>query len=184
MWLVHAGNRVDEPDRPVPRFPASNVAFVETRLRRFLSELRPDGVVSAAAAGADLLLLDVALELGVPIEVVLPLPVEEFRRRSVDDQAGLGSDWGMRFERVRAHADCLHVVDLSGRDDWYLAGNDVILDHAVAAAGDAGLLGLAIRPPDDDQGSVTDDFVRKARNRRLSVIDIDPASRTGNAPSW
>jgi len=86
MWIVHAGNRIDAPDRAVPRFPAGNVEWFERRLRRFLGELRPTGVVSAAAAGADLLMLDVANELGIRIEIVLPLPIDEFVAR-----AGSGS---------------------------------------------------------------------------------------------
>lgn len=181
MWLVHAGNRIDSDDRAHPRFPAGAVPIVEERLHRFLGEVRPTGIVSAAAAGADLLVLDVARDLGLRTEVVLPLPEGQFVERSVADQ---GEEWVRRFRRVRDHST-VHQADLSADPEWYLAGNQLVIDEALrlVAAHNAtsdweaeeGLLALAVRPA-DDAGSVTADFVHRARQRGLTTIDIDPST--------
>ncbi len=174
MWFVHAGNRVDATDREQPRFPEANVDRFERRLRRFLEEAQPSGVVSAAAAGADLLVLDVARDLGLRYEVVLPLPIEEFVARSVADR---GPAWVRRFRRVVPDASRAIVVDLSAYDDWYLRGNDVILDHASDVANGEGVLAVTVRSaPDDGPESATDEFARRARGRGLTVIDLDPTS--------
>lgn len=174
MWIVHAGNRVDGADRDPPRFPERNIAHVEQRLRRFLGELRPTGVVSAAAAGSDVLILDVAGSLGVRTEVVLPLPVDEFERRSVDDR---GPGWRDRYRRVLDTATSVVVHDLSDRDDWYLRANDVIVDHALEVADREAVLAVAVRPPPDPTDpSATDDFVARAERRGLVSIDLDPRS--------
>jgi len=175
MWLAHAGNRIDAPDRLEPRFPAANVPWFERRLRKFLGELRPDGIVSAAASGADLLILDVARELRIHTEIVLPLPIDEFVARSVADQ---GPEWVMRFERVLPDRSTAIVRDLSEHDDWYLRGNDEILTHALSVAGAEPVLAVAVRAAaDPDKPSVTDDFAMRAKSRGLAVIDLDPSVR-------
>lgn len=172
MWVVHAGNQVDSPDRPEQRFPAENVEWLEARVRRFLAELRPNGVVSAAAAGADLIVLDVAQSLGLHIEVVLPLEIDDFFERSVRPH---GDAWTSRFNRVLADHSRAFVHDLSAHDDWYLRGNEIILDRAVSCADREGVLAVAVRPPEDPNNlSATDDFVRRATRKGLTAIDLDP----------
>src|SRR3954463_10142053 len=78
MLLVHAGNRVDAPDRADPRFPLEHLHDVHLRIGRLLAALSPRGVVSSAAAGADLIVLEEAASRGIPIHVVLPLVAPEF----------------------------------------------------------------------------------------------------------
>lgn len=86
MWVVFAGNRPDDDAATVQRFPAAHEDSVIERLRRLLDELRPDGVIGAAAAGTDLLLLEAALGLGIAAYVVLPAPPHQFREASVADR--------------------------------------------------------------------------------------------------
>ena len=179
MWLVHAGNRIDAAGRIPPRFPASQVPIVEARLEKILGRLRPDAIVSAAASGADLLVLDVALRLAIPVHLSLPLPALEFRRRSVADQ---GEGWTERFDRVCLAAASISEHDLSAYDDWYLRGNDEILDDAVRLAGHAQLNALVVRPRNQsDSASATSDFARKASGRGLGVLDLDPLEPLGPA---
>ncbi len=59
---------------------------VKTRLVTFLRELRPRLVATAAAAGADVLVLEAALETGTAVSVVLPFPRALFRGSSVADR--------------------------------------------------------------------------------------------------
>jgi hypothetical protein len=48
------------------------LAFLTTSFRHLLEEIRPTCVYSALAKGADQVLMQVALSLGVPVEVVIP----------------------------------------------------------------------------------------------------------------
>jgi hypothetical protein len=182
MILVHAGNRVDAADRDGPsRFPESQVAFVGGRLARLLGALRPRVVVSAAAAGADLLLLEQALAVEkVAVHVVLPFAADAFRETSVADRGGA---WIERYDRVLALAQeregsRVYEHDESPDDAGFRAGNRLLVEHAQQVAGNDGVLALAVRPrPGDAEPSITDDFVTVARMHGLTVIDVDPRLR-------
>lgn len=180
MILVHAGNRVDSADDPgPPRFPERQAAFVQQRLTRFVDAVRPRIVVSAAAAGADLLLLESALATpGVAVHVVLPFAATQFRETSVADR---GASWTERYDRVlvavheRAECELIEFSDVPD-DRGYRAGNRHLIDHAVRIADGDGLLALAVRvPPGQAAPSMTDDFVEAARLREVTVIDMNPA---------
>jgi hypothetical protein len=168
MIVVHSGHRLDEPDRPTPRFPREHASAVRERLQVLFQALAPSRLVGAAAAGADLLALEAAAELGIATTVVLPLPREEFRRRSVEDQ---GAEWVPRFEAALAAADTVLEGDLADRDDWYLVGNDLILD-AAAGLSDGEVLVVAVRARGR---SATDDLVERAVARGWPVVDLDPS---------
>lgn len=105
---IFAGHRPDLPGRKKPRLPEA--AFPELR-ERMLAWLRGNGVrvvYASAAAGADLLFLECARELGLETHVFLPFPKEGFLRRSVED---CGSEWAARFETALASADSVTVVE-------------------------------------------------------------------------
>jgi hypothetical protein len=182
MILVHAGNRVDAADRSGPsRFPESQVPFVKARLARLVDALRPRIVVSAAAAGADLLLLEQALATeGVAVHVVLPFAATTFRQASVAD---LGGAWTERYDRLLSlvqdrEGSWVYEYEESPGDAGYRAGNRLLVEHAQQVAGDDGVLALAVRPrPSDAEPSITDDFVAVARLHDITVIDIDPRVR-------
>jgi hypothetical protein len=182
MILVHAGNRVDAADRDGPsRFPESQVPFVRERLARLLEALRPRVVVSAAAAGADLLLLEQALAIKeVAVHVVLPFAARRFREASVADRGGA---WIGRYDRVLAlvrerQGSQVYEHGESPDDAGFRAGNRLLVEHARQVADGDGVLGLAVRPrPSDAELSITDDFVAVAGMQEITVIDIDPGVR-------
>jgi hypothetical protein len=182
MILVHAGNRVDGPGRPgPPRFPEAQADFVGRRLSRFLDVLRPRVVVSAAAAGADLLLLESALATpGIAVHVVLPFGAGQFRETSVADR---GQAWALRYDQVlaavRDRLDGQLIEYREAADDaGFRAGNRHLIAHAGAIADGDGVLALAVRPrPDPAAPSMTDDFVQAARLQQVTWIDIDPGAR-------
>jgi hypothetical protein len=188
MILVHAGNRVDGADRDPPRFPEAQVEFVERRLGRLLDALRPRVVVSAAAAGADLLLLEQALAINddIAVHVVLPFAADVFRDTSVADR---GAAWTDRFDRVLAMADgdrCqVFEHGLTLDDEGYREGNRLLIRHAQRQVADGqGVLALAVAPPASGGGerSITDDFMAVARSNGITVIDIDPRVREEDMP--
>ena len=101
MLLVHGGNRPDGAGRTPARFPAERVDAVEAALGRVVDALRPSGIVTAGAAGADLLVLAVARRLGVPMHLVVPIEESAFIRQSVADA---GPTWPARSRLKRAAA--------------------------------------------------------------------------------
>lgn len=179
MLIVHAGNRIDAPGRATKRFPAEHEADVRTRVGRLLTALAPDGVVSAPAAGADVIVLQEADSRGIPIHVVVPLDVDAFEAASVADQ---GPRWVDAYRRVIARArtapNTLVEHHMTAESEWYKPANAVILGRAAAVAGSLGALvaALVVRPPSaEGTGSVTDDFVTRARVDGTPVIGIDPS---------
>ena len=178
VLVVHAGNRIDGPHRCRPRFPASSETSVAQALGDVLDRLRPDGVVTAAAAGADLLIVEIAINRRIPIHLLLPCNRSRFRAVSVADQ---GERWTSSFDRVVELAtgdDSNSLVELGLEPDLdgLLAGNQALIDYASRLA-TMGLLAVAVRPAGGEHpASVTDDFVRRAELAGLEVIEVDPTS--------
>jgi hypothetical protein len=177
VLVVHAGNRIDGADRAHPRFPPERELAVSDRLRELLDVLEPDGVVTAAAAGADLLLIEAAQERGLPIHLVLPTERYCFRATSVEDR---GERWVAAFERainlVTTHKECSLVeLGLESDGNVFRAGNQALINRARDIAED-GVLAVAVRPSGGEHpSSVTDDFVGRAKHAGLFVIEIDPS---------
>ncbi|MFM8364340.1 MAG: TRAFs-binding domain-containing protein, partial [Verrucomicrobiota bacterium] len=112
---VFAGHRPDLPGRRKPRLPAEALPGLRQRLLEWLRENQIRIVYSSAAAGADLVFLDAARELGIETHVFLPYPKEGFLRRSVEE---CGPAWVEKFEEALAAADTVTVVeDQTPQDD-------------------------------------------------------------------
>lgn len=182
MIVVHAGNRVDAEGAGAPgRFPPDQVEVVRGRLARLLGHLCPEVVVTAAAAGSDLLVLQEALRLGLAVHVVLPSARDVFRERSVADR---GPSWTAAYEQVldavAARADTCVLVehDLPETTEGYRRGNQALLDHARRLDGRDETLAVAVRPrARQDPPSITDDLVDRAVAQRVAWIDLDPGVR-------
>jgi hypothetical protein len=177
VLIVHAGNRIDAADRREPRFPPSQVGAVAQRVGRLLDVMRPAGVVSAAAAGADLIVLDEARRREIPLHVFLPIAADEFVRASIADH---DAEWNDLFDTVMDHArddrrSSIHQGDGGAHADWYLQAHERLLAHATeVAAGDL-IVALTVRPPAGEvPHSATDEFADRAGRAGLIVITVDP----------
>lgn len=169
--LVEAGRRVDAPDATVARFPSEKIPEVRSRIRQLLKGQRPRATVSAAACGADLLLLEVAGDMRVPRYVLLPSAPEEFRLSSVTDRPG---DWGDLYTEALRTSN-VEVLQLPDGQEGYLATNLKLLDRAEAIAKQerTNVKALVVwnkepRGPDD----VTAHFLQHARLRGMPVLEI------------
>jgi hypothetical protein len=112
---VFAGHRPDLPGRRKPRLPAEAIPWLRKRLLEWIRENQIRIVYSSAAAGADLVFLDCARELGLETHIFLPYPKEGFLRRSVEE---CGPLWVEKFEEALAVADTVTVVeDQTPQDD-------------------------------------------------------------------
>jgi hypothetical protein len=174
--IVHAGNRVDEPERAIPRFPPHREEAVGARLGELLDLLRPDGVVTGVSAGADLLLAEAAVERDVPVHAVLVCDQTRYGEVSVDDR---GPRWTQAYRRILDHiaADSrcsLLELEIEADDAGFRVANGLLLERA-AHLDTNGILAVAVRPARrETTASVTDDFVTRAEKMGLFVIEIDP----------
>lgn len=177
MLLVHSGNRIDLGNRVVARFPSTQVPTVRARVARLLESLQPCAVVSAPAAGADLVVIGEAIRLGVRIHLVLPIGRDDFLERSVIDG---GPEWIDEFEAALHHASTtpgcsLEEAGESPAPDWYLTAQDQLLRRAEAVADGQTIVALTVRPPEGESPpSATDHFASRAERLGMLVLTIDP----------
>jgi tetratricopeptide (TPR) repeat protein len=96
-----------------------------------LDTIRPGFVFGALAAGADIVIAELAVARGVHLHVVLPAPVDLFRDESV---ARFGAHWTERFDRLIEAADVVETVSDVDR-----------LSEAAIVLGEEISMGLALR---------------------------------------
>jgi len=106
--IVATGHRADALDRPPPgRFPNTPECIAAARqwLQKALKTEKDATIagsvsgIGGAASGTDLLFHEVCAELGIRTVIVLPIPIEDYRRKSVADG---GPDWVERFIKLVA----------------------------------------------------------------------------------
>ncbi len=100
--IVFAGHMIDQPTRPIPRFPSELETAVAKEIRAQIDKLKPGFGFASAACGSDILFLEAMLESGAEVSIVLPFAKEEFIFESVDFVPG--SHWRERFDRILVHA--------------------------------------------------------------------------------
>lgn len=120
--LVFTGHMIDRPDRAAARFPASLEPAVRAAIRERLASLAPAAAYGSAACGADLLCLEAVRELGGETHVVLPFPVADFRRESVEFAGGA---WGERLEAALSGATSVTVAS-----DHFASGSTATYEYA------------------------------------------------------
>ena len=169
--IVGAGRRVDAPDARVARFPPQNVPKVRNKIHQLLVNQKPLAIVSAAACGADLLLLDVGGEIRIPRYVLLPSEPEEFRVSSVTDRPG---NWGELYSKV-LRTSKVEVLKLPEGQEGYFETNLKLLDRGemLAKQEHTSVNALVVwnqesRGPDD----VTAHFLEQAKLRKMPILEI------------
>ncbi|WP_353063814.1 hypothetical protein RBB77_21530 [Tunturibacter psychrotolerans] len=169
--IVEAGRRVDAPDAGVTRFPARNVPEVRKRINQVLRKEMPVAIVSSAACGADLLLLDAAGRMHVPRYIFLPSDTEDFRKSSVTDRPG---DWGEIYTNV-LQGSTVEVLKLPEGQEGYLETNLKLLDQAqVQAKLKRTNVHALVIWNQESRGSddVTAHFLEQAKRRDIPIIEV------------
>jgi hypothetical protein len=129
-----AGRRIDLANANPERFPARNLERVRRAVQLKLRENRASWLVSSAAAGADLIGIHAAVDLGLHCRIVLSPNVEEFMHKSVEDR---GPEWEKEFRLVLAATradDIILVPECSADSDTFKAVNQRILSETIALA--------------------------------------------------
>jgi tetratricopeptide (TPR) repeat protein len=127
--VAFTGHLMDDPDRDVPRFPASMEGAVRRALRDRLRQGRVGFGITSGGCGGDILFLEELLERGGSATVVLPFPLDDFVSISV-------GDWEPRLRAILADPRT-RVVEISPSrppdeqlSEAFAACNDRIRDEA------------------------------------------------------
>jgi class 3 adenylate cyclase len=120
--VAFAGHMIDAPGRSVPRFPATLESAVKAAMGDHLARLHQPIVYTSAACGADLILIESALEIGAEVNIVLPFDRLDFVRTSV---AIGGAGWVERFDSALERATRVILATEEGHLD-----DDVLFDYA------------------------------------------------------
>lgn len=129
-----AGHRIDREGMS-PRFPQKESEAVKKKLRATLGKLRISVGVASLADGADILFHECLIEAGRQCRVILPSPVEDFRKRlEADDPGG----WVDRFDKVLEAASTVEIVSNSVfTQDWgivYELATDYMIGYSMNLA--------------------------------------------------
>ena len=103
-YLLFTGHMIDKPGREKPRFPASKEAAARQAIKEKIAEEQkklPEGSnltgIAGGACGGDILFHEICAELGIPTQMYLALPREQFLVTSV---AFAGNNWIERFDKL------------------------------------------------------------------------------------
>ncbi len=142
--------------RPPPSLYFSGIIGLpadEAHARRLIDEaldrIRPCAVFGALAAGADILIAELAVARGAQLNIILPTAMDAFRQLSV---AQFGPQWPQRFDRLIELAEYVEAPaeTLSLSDGAIIKGNEIAmglaLRHAEALATQAVALHVGRSP--------------------------------------
>ena len=116
--VVFTGHMIDQAGRTKPRFPAEQEARVREEIRKYLRNVNAGFGYSSAACGADIIFCECLLELDAKMQLVLPCPVNAFKRQSV---SWAGPEWEKRFLTVLSLSPSTLVASPA---DFAVAEND------------------------------------------------------------
>ena len=99
--FLFSGHMIDAPDRPEPRFPASQEAVAARAIGDTLDTLEAgseDLALCSGACGGDILFAEACLQRRVRLEVWLPFAISVFLEKSV---SFAGQGWRTRFYAIQ-----------------------------------------------------------------------------------
>ena len=124
--VVHfCGHMTAAPGAP-SRFPQAQQATVAAQVRERLRARRVGFAHGSLACGADIIIAEIALELGAELHLVLPFDIEEFVAISV---APAGSGWTERFRHCLGVATSVTIAS-----DSAYSGDAVLFAYAARIA--------------------------------------------------
>jgi tetratricopeptide (TPR) repeat protein len=109
--VAFSGHMMDAAGRSVPRFTPEMEPAVREEIQAYLKKVNVGFGYSSAACGGDLIFCECLLEMEAKVNLVLPCPVNVFRKQSV--VIG-GADWERRFNDVLARATTTLVANSTG----------------------------------------------------------------------
>jgi hypothetical protein len=182
--LLFTGHRVDEEGRVNSRFPKDKEAVARDAIRKAVQEelAGATGVAVGLAGGAnggDILFHEVCAELGVPTQLFLALPRDEFIVTSV---AAAGPGWVDRLDRLLDKLPTRVLQQSDQLPGWLAAKpkyglwsrNNLWLLYNALAHGGRRVTAIALwdgRAGDGPGG--TEDLVEQARKRGAKTVILN-----------
>jgi len=189
--ILFAGHRMDDGNRPAPRFPADMEALAGRAIRNAVASIASDREpvrgIAGGASGGDILFHEACGRLHIPTRLCLPMKEEAFIAESV---APAGFEWVQRFKALTARVppvflrDWLTVhgtVDAHAHTVWE-QNNQWLLDEGLTG-GPENLTVLVLwdgRTGDGPGG--TGELVRAATHAGAHVVVIDAAVLRNHPP--
>ena len=154
--VVHFCGHMTAPPGASSRFPHDQQAGVTEQIRAKLKARRIGFAHGSLASGADIIIAEIALELGAELHLVLPFDLAEFVAISV---APAGPGWTERFQHCFAAATSVTIAS-----DSAYSGDAVLFAYASRIA-----MGQAMNRAESID----------ARAWQLAVFDGEESSETG-----
>ena len=183
--ILFTGHRIDSGTRKSPRFPAAKEGVARDAIREVVQQQRqlaePNILgIAGGANGGDILFLEVCKEAGIPTEMLLALPEDQFITASVDSD---DANWVRRFHAlVASHAEVPVLCDSDKLPNWlqfkkhydiWQRNNLWLLSEALCrGAKHLTLIALWDGETGDGPGG-TEHMVRLARERGARVVHLD-----------
>jgi adenylate cyclase len=120
--VIHFCGHMTAPAGTPARFPAEQHAETTARIRQLMQAHRVGFAHGSLASGADIIVAEVALEIGAELHLVLPFSIDEFIAISVEPA---GPGWVGRFRHCLGAATSVTVAS-----DSAYAGDDVLFAYA------------------------------------------------------
>jgi tetratricopeptide (TPR) repeat protein len=120
--VIHFCGHMTAPAGARARFPHEQQAGVAEQIRAHLTARKVGFAHGSLASGADILIAEAALELGVELHIVLPFAIDEFIAISV---APAGPDWVARFRHCLGAATAVTIASDSAYNS-----DDVLFAYA------------------------------------------------------
>lgn len=173
--ILFTGHMIDAPGRKATRFPQSKEPEVRNEMARRIERAKQNvktnpAAIAGAACGGDILFHELCLELQIPSEIYLALPIAEFKAESV---SFAGGNWGERFDRLIGKLP-VHVLPKSvKKKDVWKEANLWMLQETIAYSDDFTLIALWDQEHGDGDGG-TEQMVKTAQLKRgrVDIINI------------
>lgn len=137
-----------------------------------LDEIRPGALYGALAAGADILVAELAVARGAQLHVVLPTALPVFRDLSV---TRFGSQWRQRFDRLIDCADSLEAPDAirSLSDAAIAKGAEIAMGLALRRARALATRAIALNVGRRSGASTTPDMLWRSQGLPFHCVILD-----------
>lgn len=188
--LLFTGHMIDAPGRAQPRFPPNKEEVAREAIRQAIESerQRPGGVaggIAGGASGGDILFHELCADLGIPTQLFLALPKNQFIAESV---APAGGNWRDRFDRLIEKLPPRVLAESKDLPAWLAEKPDYsiwqrnnlwMLHNALAQGGEnVSLIALWNGQKGDGPGG-TGDLVERARERHAEITVLDAKALFG-----
>ena len=182
--ILFTGHRIDPPNRPTPRFPASKEKQAREMIFAAVSKEKEKTkrtlvAASGGASGGDILFQEICEELDIPRQMYLVLPKNDYIKASVADG---GPEWVQRFNRLCEKVKPKILSDSDRLPRWLRAkknyniwqrSNLWMLHNALYLSQDHLTLIALWNGATGDSAGGTEDMVERAQDRGATFIHLD-----------